>query len=247
MEPAKPFYLLGGHFAIDLEGGRAVFTTRRGGHSAGPYESLNLGRLTEDDPRAVERNRATVEADLGVRLGFVRQVHGRTVRRLNAQTAARHNGQLAEGDGLVSSDPELAAAVLTADCLPIALAGNGAVAMLHAGWRGLRDGVIAAGVSALRDAGAHGELSAAIGPGAGPCCYEVSHDVHEAFADHPAEVHLGANLDLKAIARHQLRRAGVSRIDDIGVCTICSEPHLLFSHRRDRGLTGRQAGIAWCS
>lgn len=248
MELVGPFYARGEQFGIDLRAAKVVFTTRRGGHSSGPYASLNLGRLTDDDRSAVERNRASVETDLGVRLGFVRQVHGPRVCKLTAETAEDHRAagdQLPEADGLVSAEPGLAAAVLTADCLPVAIAGDDAVVMVHAGWRGLREGVIAAGVDALRACGCGGRLSAAIGPGAGPCCYEVSDELHERFADHPEHVHRGRNLDLRAIACHQLAQAGVEEIHDIGICTICSDPGLLFSHRRDGGVTGRQAGIAW--
>jgi YfiH family protein len=144
----------------------------------------------------------------------------------------------------VTNRHDVALAALVADCLPIAVAGNGAVAMLHAGWRGLADGVIAAGVAALRELGDRRPLSAAIGPGAGPCCYEVGPEVHGAFAGLPA-AHRSDNLDLKAIARDQLAAAGVAEIEDLGVCTICSDPGLLFSHRRDHGITGRQAGVAW--
>lgn len=248
MELADPFYARGEQFGIDLGAAKVVFTTRRGGYSRGPYASLNLGRLTDDDPAAVKRNRTALEAGLGVRLAFVRQVHGRRICALSASTVARHTAgadQLPHADGLVSAEPGLAATVLTADCLPVAIAGERAVVMVHAGWRGLREGVIAAGVEALRAAGSDGTLSAAIGPGAGPCCYEVSEELHERFADQPQHVHRGRNLDLKAIARHQLAQAGVGEIRDIGICTICSDPGLLFSHRRDRGVTGRQAGIAW--
>ena len=99
-------------------------------------------------------------------------------------------------------------------------------------------------MAAVRELGGEGELSAAIGPGAGPCCYEVGEEVHAAFAD-IGEAHHGRHLDLKAIARHQLRAAGVANVADIGLCTICSDPGLLFSHRRDQGVTGRQAGVAW--
>jgi hypothetical protein len=150
-------------------------------------------------------------------------------------------------DGQITHEPGLALTALTADCLPIAVAGDGAVAMLHAGWRGLRDGVIAAGVAAVRERGADGALRAAIGPGAGPCCYEVGDEVLAAFADEPAATRGESKLDLKAIARAQLERAGVIEVHDIALCTICSDPALLFSHRRDRGVTGRQAGIAWLS
>ncbi len=118
------------------------------------------------------------------------------------------------------------------------------MAMLHAGWRGLATGMIASGVQAMRELGADGELSAAIGPGAGPCCYEVGDEVHAPFAAIP-EAHAGRHLDLKAIAADQLRAAGVATVADIGICTICADPTLLFSHRRDHGVTGRQAGVAW--
>ena len=106
----------------------------------------------------------------------------------------------------------LAPMVLTADCLPIAIAGGGAVAMLHAGWRGLAGGVIAEGVAARCASSARrGALTAAIGPGAGPCCYEVGDEVHAAFAAYGERARNGRNLDLKAIARAQLERAGVAR------------------------------------
>jgi YfiH family protein len=243
MEPAEPFYALGRHFAIDLHGARAAFTTRRGGHSAGPYESMNLGWLTDDDHRSVTRNRATLQAELGAPpLSFVHQVHGAEVRVITAGTTIPR--ERPRVDGQATDQQDVALCALTADCLPIALAGRGAVAMLHAGWRGLATGMIASGVQAMRELGADGELSAAIGPGAGPCCYEVGDEVHEPFAAIP-EAHAGRHLDLKAIAAHQLRAAGVATVADIGICTICADPSLLFSHRRDRGVTGRQAGVAW--
>jgi polyphenol oxidase len=246
---AEPYYRLGEHFAIDLPGARGLFTTRRGGFSRGPYSSLNLGRLTDDDPVAVERNRTAVEAQAGGWLCFVRQVHGSTVCQLDRAQAERAHaaepGQLRPADGQVTATRGLAPAVLTADCLPVVIAGRGAVAVVHAGWRGLAAGILDIGASALEGLGVEGELSAAIGPGAGPCCYAVGDEVHEAFADYPDEVHRGANVDLPEIASEQLRRAGVARIHDLGMCTICSDPDLFFSHRRDHGVTGRQAGLAW--
>ena len=243
MEPTEPFYALGHHFAIDLPGARAVFSTRRGGHSSGPYESLNLGWLTDDDPRAVAHNRSALQDELDAPpLSFVHQVHGAEVRRITEGTPQPR--ERPRVDGQATDRRDLALAALVADCLPIALAAPGQVAMLHAGWRGLATGMIAAGVRAMRDLGSDGEVSAAIGPGAGPCCYEVGEEVHEPFAT-IAQAHHGRHLDLKAIARHQLQEAGVTSIADIGICTICSDPGLLFSHRRDCGVTGRQAGVAW--
>jgi YfiH family protein len=248
---SEPFYRFGEQFAIDLPTARVVFTTRRGGVSRGPYSSLNLGRLTDDAVEAVAHNRTTLEAELGVALAFTHQVHGPEIHELTPDGAARDrgadSGALPRADGQFTVHRGLAPAVLTADCLAIAVAGEGGVAMLHAGWKGLRAGVIAAGVAALRGAGAGGPLSAAIGPGAGPCCYEVGGEVHSAFADRPAHVHRGANLDLPAIACHDLAAAGVETVDEIGLCTICSDPALFYSHRRDHGITGRQVGIAWSS
>jgi copper oxidase (laccase) domain-containing protein len=90
-------------------------------------------------------------------------------------------------------------------------------------------------------------LEAAIGPGAGVCCYEVGEEVHAQFAAYGEGVRHGRNLDLKAIAREDLARAGVATVHDVGLCTICSDASLFFSHRRDRGVTGRQAGLAWLS
>jgi polyphenol oxidase len=240
MRLPEPFRAEGEHLSIELPGAKALFTTRRGGYSSGPYASLNLGRWTDDDPEAVERNRSSLEQQLGVRFTYGRQVHGARVRRV---TAALKDRRAEQTDGQATTLAGHAPMVLTADCLPIAIAGDGAVAMLHAGWRGLAEGVVGEGARAVRELGATGPLAAAIGPGAGPCCYQVSEDVHAVFASHDAR--RGENLDLKAIARLELERAGVAVVHDAELCTICSE--LFYSHRRDKGLTGRQAGIAWLS
>ena len=146
-----------------------------------------------------------------------------------------------------SSCGAIAPTTLVADCVPVAVAGNGAVAMLHAGWRGLAGGVIEQGIRALRELGARARLVAAIGPGAGSCCYEIGSEVHAIFAGRFPQASQGSNLDLKSVARAQLERAGVATVYDVGLCTICSPPELFYSHRRDRGVTGRQAGIAWLS
>jgi YfiH family protein len=240
LEP--PFIAVGEHIAVDLPTARAVFTTRRGGHSSGPYESLNLGLLTDDRPEDVRRNRRTLADELGVEFAYIRQVHGTDV----VATSAPSSGAQADADAQVTTAAGVAPMVMTADCLPIAVAGGGAVSVIHAGWRGLADGIIDAALGALRElAPGDGQLVAAIGPGAGACCYEVGDEVHGRFAGYDELARHGRNLDLKAIARAQLEAAGANAVHDVGLCTICSDPALFFSHRRDRGVTGRQAGIAW--
>jgi YfiH family protein len=239
-----PFRWEGEHVAIALPGARALFTTRRGGVSSGPYSSLNLGLWTEDSPACVGENRDRVAMLVGIERGRFaqgRQVHGVVVRRV----VSPPSGDPVESDGQATALEGVAPVVLVADCLPIAIAGEGAVAMLHAGWRGLAGGVIAEGVRALRELGATGPLAAAIGPGAGVCCYEVGEEVHAEFAAFGPGVRSGRNLDLKAIARSQLEGAAIEEVHDTGLCTLCSDPRLFFSHRRDSGVTGRQAGVVW--
>jgi YfiH family protein len=141
-----------------------------------------------------------------------------------------------DADGQVVTRHGVAAIVYAADCLPVALAGPHAAGVVHAGWRGLSDGVLEAGVAALGE----GPVSAAIGPAIGPCCYEVGDDLRAVFGTS------GRTLDLKAIARERLLAAGVEEVHDCGLCTAC-DPERFFSHRRDRGVTGRQAGLAWRS
>ena len=133
--------------------------------------------------------------------------------------------------------------MLVADCLPVLLAAEGGVAAVHGGWRGLAGGIVAEGVAALRDVGGDGPVGAAIGPGARGCCYEVGEEVQAAFAHVPGARAGERNLDLAAVARHALAAAGVADVHDTGVCTICDER--FFSHRRDHGVTGRQAGVVW--
>ena len=223
---------------VQLPGARVAFSTRAGGVSQGPYESLNLGILTGDEPDLVHANRERLAGSLGVtRVAMGHQVHGTELATWDGPS-----GELIDVDGHVTDTPHLALLVLTADCLPVALSAPGAVAMVHAGWRGLAAGVLDEGVAALRDVGATGPVAAAIGPGAGGCCYEVGDEVRDAFADVP-EAMLGRNVDLKAVATARLRAAGVEEVHDSGLCTMCDAR--FFSHRRDHGTTGRQGGVAW--
>jgi polyphenol oxidase len=226
---------------------RVAFSTRLGGVSEGAFESLNIGLLTGDEAAAVRENRHRLAGALeldprNVLIG--RQVHATEVRTHDARQQenayAEPGPKLAEADGHATSIPGLAPVVFVADCLPIALAGAGGVAMLHGGWRGLAGGIVERGAEAV-DAEA-----AAIGPGIGPCCYEVGPEVLEEFQGLGEGVAEGRMLDLPEIARRLLAQAGVEKVEASGLCTSC-ELELFYSHRRDGGTTGRQGGLVWRS
>ncbi|HEY5344622.1 MAG TPA: polyphenol oxidase family protein [Solirubrobacteraceae bacterium] len=197
--------------------------------------------------------RERLRAQLGLRrLARGYQVHGATVLRSRTDADIPTPDSAAvqspvEADGQATSASRIGAMVLTADCLPVALGGSsGAVAMVHAGWRGLAAGVLEEGVRALRELGGDGDLVAVIGPGAGPCCYEVGEEVHAAFGEaQRAQSPPTRNIDLKAIARERLLAAGVTEVRDVGTCTICDER--FFSYRREGARAGRQGGVAWLS
>jgi len=233
---------------LELPGGRVVFSTRREGVSEGPFESLNLGVLTDDDPRRVSENRRRLAASVGLDPASVaigRQVHGAELREWDEPPAApgfdvpdSRREELEDVDAHATSVPGLGLLILGADCLPVALVGRERVAMLHCGWRGLAAGIVARVAATFAEPPA-----AAIGPGIGRCCYEVGPEVLSEFADLDG-VADGQMLDLRAIARRHLEAAGVDRIEDVDLCTSC-RPDLFFSHRRDAGVTGRQGGMAW--
>jgi YfiH family protein len=229
----------------ELPGVRAAFSTRLGGASEGAFESLNLGLYTDDEEAAVRENRARLsnaldrEAD-GVLFGF--QVHaGDVMRRERAPDPnpfAVQAGRPAEADGQATANAALTPLVQVADCLPVALAGERGVAMLHCGWRGLAAGIIERGADEV------GATAAAVGPGIGPCCFEVGDEVRAEFAGLGEGVARGRKLDLPEVARRLLGAAGVDSVDASDLCTSC-HPELFFSHRRDAGRTGRQAGLVW--
>jgi YfiH family protein len=234
----------------DLEGAsagrreaRAAFSTRLGGVSEGPFTSLNLGRLTGDLPGAVRENRHRLAAAIAIDPQLVligRQVHGAEVARHDRPTEppafANFAPGLPEVDGHATSRPELTPLVFVADCLPVALAGPGGVAMIHCGWRGLAAGIVEQGVAQVE------ARAAAVGPGIGPCCYEVGDEVVAAFEPLGSDVSEGRMLNLRVAAQRLLERAGVERVEISEECTSC-QPELFFSHRRDGERTGRQAGL----
>jgi polyphenol oxidase len=169
-----------------------------------------------------------------VSLALNRQQHSAIVNR--AQAGSRGE----PGDGLWTDEPGVTLLKLTADCVPIALARDDrpGLALLHAGWRGLLEGIADAGVAAVG-----GKLRAAVGPAIGPCCYEVGPEVAEPFRlRFGADVVMGRRLDLWTAAERALGEAGVTTVERFDICTSCN-PELFFSHRRDAGVTGRQGVI----
>jgi YfiH family protein len=228
-----------------MRGAHAAFTTRLGGVSPAPYDSLNLGVLTDDEEANVIANRRRLASTLGVDPAVIPiglQVHGAELATHEApqdpSPFAVPGCTLPEVDGHVVTEPGLVPLVFVADCLPIALVGPGGLALLHCGRRPMAAGIIAKGAATV------GATEAAIGPGIGPCCYEVGPEVLGAFERLGEGVADGRMLDLAEVARRLLREAGVAKVESAGLCTSC-ESELFFSHRRDGGVTGRQAGLAW--
>lgn len=227
-----------------LPGATVTFTTRRGGVSEGPYESLNLGILTDDLPERVTENRHRAAAQAGVepdRMAMGWQVHGTELREWTEPPPDRAYAEpggkdLERVDGHLTREPGLGLLVLVADCFPVALSDGDQAAMLHCGWRPLAGGIVERALARFDS-----PPSAAVGPGIGGCCYEVGDDVRKAFADIEGAAQ-GRMLDLRAVIAAKLAAAGVTDVRHVDECTSCS-PELYFSHRRDRGVTGRQAGI----
>ena len=226
---------------------RWVVTDRFGGGSDGPFASLNLGDHVGDDPGRVAANRAQVATGIAVAptdLRFMTQVHGARVAHVGRDAPA----EPPEADALVTREPGIVLAVLVADCVPVLLTSPDAIAVAHAGRRGVVGGVVPAAVAALRELGvAPANVVATVGPAICGACYEVP----AAMQDEVCEVVPAARstttrgtrgLDLRAGVVAQLRATGVEAIDVSPWCT--AERADLFSYRRD-GVTGRFGGLVW--
>lgn len=232
-------------------GFRHAFFCRRGGVSAGPYESLNFSVTVGDDPGNVARNFALAAEALGVedrRIFFLSQVHG-AVAKVADGSETLDEIRLLEGDALASLRPDLACSVRTADCIPILVADriSGAAMAIHAGWRGVVRGVVEAGVARLREMTARRpELVVAIGPHIREQAFEVSEDVaRELEASSPVSGVVDRSkakphVSLVRIVTGKLARLGIpaDAIDDVGGCTL-TEPERYFSYRRDGRVSGR--------
>lgn len=245
-----------------LEGAPHAFSTRAGGVSVSPFDSLNLGRLVGDDPAAVDENLRRFRAALGLGarpLVTVRQVHGdrvvhvRADRRAAVLSDARGGSPLdgeVEADALVALEG-VAVGVRVADCVPILLHDpeTGAAAAVHAGWRGTVSRIVLKTLAILvAEYGVRaGDVRAAIGPAIGACCFEVGDDLAERFAADPAfgpsTLRPGparSHVDLFEANRRLLLAGGLlpANVEQVGGCTSC-RGDLFFSHRRDAGRTGR--------
>ncbi len=216
-------------------GGQVLFSGRAHG---------NMSSVGGERAQHAAGARERLRGQLGLRcLARGYQEHGTAIAHVTRLPDAQApEEQRPRADGQATTIVGVGAMVLSADCLPVALGGQGAVVMVHAGWRGLAAGVLEAGVAALRELVGEESIAAIVGPAAGSCCYEVGEEVHAAFAG--AHRH-GRNIDLRAIAHERLLAAGVSDVSDLDRCTICDERY--FSHRREGARSGRQAGVAWLS
>jgi YfiH family protein len=230
---------------LELPGAGVAFTDRRGGVSEGPYESLNLGILTDDDQQSVTENRRRMTDAIGCdpeRVAMGWQVHGSEILDWDAPPPgggfAHPGAELPKVDGHTTTVKGVPLMVLVADCLPVALVSDGRAAMLHCGWRGLAAGILERALERF-----HEPPRAVLGPAIGACCYEVGEEVLAEFSDLRGVAN-GRMLSLAAVAQQKLLARGVGQIDSFPLCTSC-RPELFFSHRRDDGVTGRQAGLVW--
>ena len=213
-------------------GAKVWFFTRRGGVSEPPYDSLNVSRKVGDHPDAVAENLATIREAMEGRLSaWVRQVASDGVVRVSGA------GFAGDADALVTSEEDLCLAVAVADCVPVALVGVRDVGMVHSGWRGTLAGLAGKAAGEMGDPAL---LRAYIGPCIRECCYEVSEELAQEFANRfGSDVVCGRrNLSLPAAIQVDLERCGAMEVLDLGLCTGCL-PDLFYSHRKQRPLTGR--------
>jgi len=229
---------------------RGFVTTRTGGVSRAPYDTLNLGTgapgAAHDDAAAVAANRRIVGAHLPGPPAWLRQVHGADV----VEVDARDDG-LPRADAAVTREPDRPLVVLVADCLPVMLAARdgSVVGLAHAGWRGLAAGVVERTVDAMDVAPS--SVCAWLGPCIGPAAFEVGDDVRDAFVAHDAAAadafapHRAGKwlADLPGLARRRLRAAGVTSIGGGAWCTVFDAARF-YSYRRD-GATGRFGAFLW--
>jgi len=227
-------------------GVHALFTTRVGGESDGPYAGLNLGDHVGDAPAVVAANRELIRASLPAMPVWLEQVHG-----IDVVDAAAAVVDVPKADGAIATQPGVVCAVMTADCLPVLFARDdgSAVGAAHAGWRGLCNGVLETTIARL---GEPGRLLAWLGPAIGPTAFEVGDEVRAAFVAHSIEAAAAFKpgvregkwwADIYLLAYQRLAAAGVTHVFGGDLCTV-SDATRFYSYRRDK-VTGRMAALIW--
>lgn len=229
---------------------KALSSTRIGGFSLAPYQGLNLGMHVGDQSDLVEKNRQWLTAQSAMPSApiWLNQTHSTTVVEVTTANRALLSRTVVNADALVTKEQGVVCSAMTADCLPLLLTDTKGtqVAAVHAGWRGLADGMVEAAVAHFK-----GDVIAWLGPVIGPLAFEVGEDVRQAFIDHSVDAVAAFKLissqkwlaDMNMLAIQRLTAMGVSHLYNSGLCTY-SDPQRFYSYRRD-GITGRQASFIW--
>lgn len=225
---------------------KAFASTRVGGFSSAPYQGLNLGAHVGDDPSIVEKNRDWLaqQANMPSAPIWLNQTHSTVVARVSAPTT-----QVLDADGVFTSASNVVCSAMTADCLPVLLTNTQGtqVAAVHAGWRGLANGIVENALELFS-----GEVMAWLGPAIGPQAFEVGEDVLQAFVDFDSQAHQAFTprdvegkwlADMSKLATQRLNKLGITQVFDSGLCTF-QDKEDFYSYRRD-GVTGRQATFIW--
>ncbi|ASI97305.1 peptidoglycan editing factor PgeF [Vibrio rotiferianus] len=225
---------------------KAFASTRVGGFSSAPYQGLNLGAHVGDDPSIVEKNRAWLaqQANMPSAPIWLNQTHSTVVAQMSAPTT-----QVLDADGVFTSASNVVCSAMTADCLPVLLTNTQGtqVAAVHAGWRGLANGIVENALELFS-----GEVMAWLGPAIGPQAFEVGEDVLQAFVDFDSQAHQAFTprdvegkwlADMSKLATQRINKLGITQVFDSGLCTF-QDKEDFYSYRRD-GVTGRQATFIW--
>ncbi|MFN1651431.1 peptidoglycan editing factor PgeF [Vibrio rotiferianus] len=225
---------------------KAFASTRVGGFSSAPYQGLNLGAHVGDDPSIVEKNRDWLaqQANMPSASIWLNQTHSTVVAQVSAPTT-----RVLDADGVFTSASNVVCSAMTADCLPVLLTNTQGtqVAAVHAGWRGLANGIVENALELFS-----GEVMAWLGPAIGPQAFEVGEDVLQAFVDFDSQAHQAFTprdvegkwlADMSKLATQRLNKLGITQVFDSGLCTF-QDKEDFYSYRRD-GVTGRQATFIW--
>ncbi|MGR5159798.1 peptidoglycan editing factor PgeF [Vibrio owensii] len=225
---------------------KAFASTRVGGFSTTPYQGLNLGAHVGDDLSIVEKNRDWLaqQAKMPNAPIWLNQTHSTVVAQASVPTK-----QVLNADGVFTSSNQVVCSAMTADCLPVLLTNTQGtqVAAVHAGWRGLANGIVENALELFS-----GEVMAWLGPAIGPQAFEVGEDVLQAFVDFDSQAHQAFTprdiegkwlADMSKLATQRLNKLGVTQVFDSGLCTF-QDKNDFYSYRRD-GVTGRQATFIW--